>query len=96
MNAALLGTIAGIITGVAAAATVIWKLMQWAARIVEGVRCLLRSQMLNTYYDHKDHEAMRQYEMENFQKNYAAYKALHGNSFIDQIAAQVTSWDVNT
>ena len=93
---ALIGAVAGIITGVAAAAAVIWKLMVWAERIVEGVRCLLRSQMLNTYYQHKDQSAMRQYEMENFQKNYAAYKALHGNSFIDQIAAQVTSWEVNT
>ena len=88
--------IAGWIGGIAAAAAVVWKMIVWANGIVEGVRCLLRSQMLNTYYNNKDAERMRQYEMENFQKNYAAYKALHGNSFIDQIAQQVTSWDVTT
>lgn len=87
---------AGIITGVAAALVVIWKIITWAQHIVEGVRCLLRSQMLNTYYDHKDAEKMRQFEMENFQKNYAAYKALHGNSFIDQIEKKMNEWEINT
>lgn len=90
------GQIAGLITGVAAAVVVVWKTIVWAQRIVEGVRCLLRSQMLNTYYDHKDEASIRQYEMENFKKNYAAYKALHGNSFIDQINEKMNDWEINT
>jgi hypothetical protein len=88
--------IAGIITGVAAALVIVWKVRSWAANIVEGLRSLLRNQMMNTYYKHKDEGALRQYEMENFQKTYEAYKALNGNSFIDQIADQVKDWDVNT
>lgn len=96
MNLEMIGTFAGIITGVAAALAVLWKIRVWADRVVEGVRCLLRSQMLDTYYDHKDENKIRQYEIENFQKNYAAYKALHGNSFIDQIATQVASWEIDT
>lgn len=88
--------IAGIITGVAAALVIVWKVRTWASNIVEGLRSLLRNQMMNTYYKHKDEGALRQYEMENFQKTYEAYKALNGNSFIDQIADQVKDWDVNT
>jgi len=91
-----IGQVAGMITGVAAAIVVIWKAIVWAQRIVEGVRCLLRSQMLNTYYAHKDEATIRQFEMENFKKNYAAYKALHGNSFIDQINEKMNDWEINT
>lgn len=88
--------IAGIITGVAAALVVVWKVRKWAANIVEGLRSLLRNQMMTTYYRHKDDGALRQYEMENFKKTYEAYKALNGNSFIDQIEDQVKDWKINT
>lgn len=88
--------IAGLITGVAAAAAIVWKAIVWGQRIIEGIRCQLRTDMLQVYYRHKDGKQIRQYELENFLKNYAAYKALHGNSFIDQVAEDVRSWSVNT
>ena len=91
-----IGQIAGWITGVAAAAVIVWKTIVWGQRIVEGIRCQLRTDMLQVYYRHKDGKQIRQYELENFLKNYAAYKALHGNSFIDQVAEDVRSWSVNT
>lgn len=62
----------------------------------EGQRCLLRSDMLHTYYKHRDEETIRQYELENFIMEYDAYKALKGNSFIDGIAAKVKAWEVIT
>ena len=46
----------------------------WSA-IKEGQRCLLRSDMLHTYYKHKDERKIRQYEAENFARAYKAYKA---------------------
>lgn len=89
-----IGAIAGIITGVAAAAVVVWKVLVWGNRIVEGIRCQLRTDMLAVYYKHRDAKTIRQYELENFLKNYAAYKALHGNSFIDQVATDVQTWKI--
>lgn len=89
-----IGAIAGIITGVAAAAVVVWKVLVWGNRIVEGIRCQLRTDMLSVYYKHRDAKTIRQYELENFLKNYAAYKALHGNSFIDQVATDVQTWKI--
>lgn len=91
-----IGGIAGLITGVAAALLVVWKVIVWGQRIVEGLRCQLRTDMLEVYYRHKDEKEIRQYELENFLKNYQAYKALHGNSFIDTVAAEVKSWQINT
>ena len=54
-----------------------------------GVRCLLRSDMLHTYYKHKDENKIRQYELENFMHLYNAYKEMGGNSFIDKIKHEV-------
>ena len=63
---------------------------------MEGQRCLLRSDMLHTYYKNKDAEIIRQYELENFLLEYQAYKALKGNSFIDSVAQKVKAWEVQT
>ena len=63
---------------------------------IQGIKCLLRSEMLRTYYGNKETETVRQYELENFIKLYKAYKALRGNSFIDKIYKEVMTWKVIT
>jgi len=86
----------GIVTGGAAAIAVIWKIVKWIRNVTEGIRCQLRTEMLRIYYHNKDDGSIRQYELENFMKNYAAYKALGGNSFIDDIYKIVITWKVVT
>ena len=68
----------------------------WAKRIIEGQRCQLRADMLNIYYKNKDTKKIRQYEAEHFDKCYHAYKALKGNSFIDEIYKKAHTWEVIT
>lgn len=63
---------------------------------IQGIKCLLRSEMLRTYYSNKDDKKIRQYELENFIMLYKAYKALKGNSFIDKIYNEVMTWEVET
>ena len=63
---------------------------------IQGIKCLLRSEMLRTYYGNKENGTVRQYELENFIKLYKAYKALKGNSFIDKIYKEVMTWEVIT
>ncbi len=65
-------------------------------RIIDGVKCLLRHNMMHTYYRHRETKQIRQYEMEDFEAEYKAYKALHGNSFVDKIRSEVMSWEVLT
>lgn len=89
-------TAAGIITGAAAAAAVVWGMLRWAARITAGARCQLRSDMLRTYYHHRETEVIRQYEYENFILAYEAYRALGGNSFMEKIHDEVRTWEVVT
>lgn len=64
--------------------------------LINGMKCLLRSEMLRTYYHNKESCRIRQYELENFVFLYKAYKALKGNSFIDRIYKEVMSWEVVT
>ena len=52
--------------------------------------------MLGIYHKNKDARKLRQYEAENFVLMYQAYKAMGGNSFIDEIYEHVTKWDVET
>lgn len=79
-----IGVLLGVVTGMA----VFFK------KIADGVKCLLRSKMLEIYYRHKDTETIRQYEKENFGLLYGAYKALKGNSFIDDIKEEVKTWKI--
>ena len=62
----------------------------------QGLMCLLRSDMLRTYYKHRVDKKIRQHESENFEDEYLAYKALGGNSFVDKIHAEVLSWETVT
>lgn len=65
-------------------------------QIKAGQRCLLRADMLSTYYKHRENQQIRQYEFENFCLEYKAYKALGGNSFIEHIKKEVDEWEVVT
>lgn len=65
-------------------------------KVQNGNLCLLRSEMLTIYYRNRERKIIRQYEYENFLALYAAYKAQHGNSFIDKIKKEVDEWEVVT
>ena len=90
--------VCGFITAISTAAVLLIRpLREWLfgmQLIKEGQKCLLRADMLRTYYRHCDEATIRQYELENFLTTYKAYKALGGNSFIEHIFDEVTSWKV--
>ena len=87
-------TICSGISSICCVAAMLTKFAKEQRRIRDGQKCLLRQQMLNTYYKHKDSGTIRQYEFENFGMSYKAYKALGGNSFIDKIKSDVEEWTV--
>lgn len=60
--------------------------------VKSGMKCLLRADMLRMYYKGLEHRQLRQYEIENFKSEYAAYKALGGNSFMDDVHQEVRTW----
>ena len=73
---------------------VIIPVIAWIRKLSDGMRCQLRSEMLRIYYHNREKQIIRQYEKENFVFLYKAYKALKGNSFIDDIYKEVRTWEV--
>lgn len=60
----------------------------------DGEKCLLRTAILNIYYKGLDKKELHQYEAENLIKLYEAYKALGGNSFVDEIYSDMRAWTI--
>ena len=89
-----LTTIVTLISEIGVLLGVIIPVILFVKKIANGTKCQLRSEMLRIYYKHIDSEEIRQFEYENFVLLYEAYKALHGNSFIDKIYEEVHSWEI--
>ena len=65
-----------------------------ATAVRDGQKCLLRAEIVRTYYRNAAEKQLRQYEYENLEYCYAAYKRLGGNSFVDHIHEEMQSWNV--
>lgn len=62
--------------------------------MLEGLRCLLRTEIVRIYYRHNTENRMREYEYKNLVQCYKAYMALKGNSFIDHIYKEMQKWEI--
>lgn len=91
-----ISTLAALITEMSVIVGVIIWVVNKFKKSSDGIKCLLRSEMLQIYYRHRETGTIRQYELENFVMLYEAYKALGGNSFIDKIYGEVIGFDVLT
>lgn len=89
-----ISAIAAFITEIGVLLGVVIGIVMFFRKIADGIRCLLRSKMLEIYYRNVETKTIRQFEKENFVLLYAAYKALKGNSFIDDIYKEVRTWKV--
>lgn len=89
-----LSTIVIFISEITILLGVIIPVIVWIKKLAEGLKCQLRSEMLRIYYHHREAKTIRQYEYENFVFLYNAYKALHGNSFIDKIYEEIQGYEV--
>lgn len=92
----LIGILVPVVTSNRKTAVSVQQTKEEQERIVEGQRCLLRSDMLKIYYANQKEQTIRQYEYQNFVLLYEAYKALNGNSFIDKIYDEVKTWKIIT
>ena len=94
----MISSVAGAVSAIAAAFALLFRPLRdkliGTKELRDGQRCLLRHNMLRTYYRHREERTIRQYELEDFIMEYKAYKALGGNSFIDKIDEEVLEWEV--
>ena len=62
--------------------------------IREGLRCLLRSEIVGLYYRRRESRQLKEYEYQNLEFCYRAYKALKGNSFAEHIYCEMQEWEI--
>lgn len=62
--------------------------------IREGLRCLLRSEILGLYHRRREAKQLKEYEYQNLEFCYRAYKALKGNSFAEHIYEEMQEWEI--
>lgn len=84
----------GLILSIASVITIIKTKTMKVNDINEGVKALLRSEILKYYFKHKEENKIYQYERECIDRLYDAYKALGGNSFIDDVYSEIREWEV--
>lgn len=62
--------------------------------IKDGQKCLLRSEIVKTYYKHADDKELREFEWANMDECYKAYRRLGGNSFIVKLHKEMSEWTI--
>ena len=91
-----LTTIVTLIAEIGVLLGVVVPVIVAVAKIAQGQKCLLRSDMLDIYYHNRESGVIRQFEYENFVLLYEAYKKLGGNSFMDKIYEDIQKWEIIT
>ena len=91
-----ISTIATFITEIGVLLGVVVGVIAFCKKIADAVKCLLRNKMLEIYNRHKDTKTIGRYDFENFEMLYKAYKALKGNSFIDDLYKEFRTWKKET
>ena len=90
--------IAGCITAIMTAVAIFVKPIRQrifnSKKANDGEKCLLRCEILDIYYKGLEKREIHQYEAENLVKLYEAYKALGGNSFIEEVYSDIKEWKV--
>ena len=64
--------------------------------IIAAMVLLVKPLRERVYYKGRESRTIRQYERENMDMEYEAYKAMKGNSFIDDVYQEIKKWEVVT
>ena len=82
-------TVSGFIAAIA-------RVFKKVHAICDGQQCQLRNDITTIYYNHVDDATptLREHERENLDALYNGYKALGGNSYIDDIYHAMRGWTV--
>lgn len=60
----------------------------------EATKSLLRTEMVKAYYKYRNNKKMPYYIRSAWYEDYASYKKLKGNSFVDDLKGEIDEWEV--
>lgn len=69
-------------------------LLIFANVVLKILKCSLRNDMLDIWDRCKDSKQITRYQLQSFLYSYDLYKALKGNSFIDEIKERIETFEV--
>lgn len=82
-----------VTTVIGSLAGLIGKSIKDARTRREATRSLLRTEMVKAYYKYRKTKKMPHYIKEAWFYDYAIYKKLHGNSFVDNLKMEIDEWE---
>lgn len=72
----------------------IGALLAFGKIVLRILKCSLRNDMLDIWDRCKDLKQITRYQLQSFLYSYDLYKALKGNSFIDEIKERIEKFEV--
>lgn len=97
MFAEIVTTASGIVCLLTLASLLIKPVREWmlgAKEQKDGIKCLLRAEIVKMYYKHQDKEELHEYEWAMLDACYQAYRRLKGNSFIVKLYEEMKTWTI--
>ena len=70
------------------------EIVQKLDNLIEAQKDVLRKEMTDIYYKYLPYKKILQYDKKCFIKLYYDYGILKGNTYIDEIWAEIQTWDV--
>ena len=74
--------------------TLLLALYKFAKAMIEATKCSLRNDILAIYDKCKEKKEITKWQLAAIKYSYEQYKALKGNSFIDELVKKVESFEI--
>ena len=69
-------------------------LYKFAKAMIEATKCSLRNDILEIYDRCKDTKQISKWQLESIEYSYKQYKALKGNSFVENLYKRVQQFEI--
>ena len=74
--------------------TLLIGMFKFSVAMIEATKCSLRNDILSIYDRCKDKKQITKYQLESIEYSYKQYRALKGNSFVENLYERVQKFEV--
>ena len=74
--------------------TLLTAMYKFAKAMIEATKCSLRNDILEIYDRCKENKKITMYQKQSIAYSYTQYKALKGNSFVDDIVNKISEFEI--
>lgn len=74
--------------------TLLGAMYKFAKAMIEATKCSLRNDILEIYDRCKENKKITMYQKQSIAYSYTQYKALKGNSFVDDIVKKISEFEI--